>query len=618
MKRLLLASTIAASGLFLGSVSPSTALPAAGVAPRAACSSLTGLTLPNAQILSATQKASYCNIVGIINKRTSAQDPDHFTYGIGFSLNLPNTWFGRFEMMGGGGTDGSLNTDPQGSAGVELSQGWAVAADDGGHEDTPGNSGLGGYQDDDSNAGGSAHFAIDGHARTDYGYNGIEQTATLSKQIIAEYYGLDVVYSYIMGCSNGGRDAMKALQKFPWLFDGVISQNPGFNLPQAGVTEAWNEQALGTIATSKDINGQPYIPDTFPSQDLAVASAAILSACDALDGLVDGIIDNFHACTNNKVYPALAAYTCGTGTHGSMPHGGTCLTAGQVNALKKIYSGPVNSKGERLYSNWFWDAGIWTPPTAPGAGWGFWNVATAVVPGVNTAINLTLGAGALPMVFLTPPVVTPVNGPAGQEAYLFHFNFDTDAPKIFAETTAYPESSMDFMAAVSTDLSPLRDRGGKLIISASVNDGIFSGASIARWYRNMNRAMDGNATDFARLFMVPNMAHCGGGPATNDFAVNELNAITAWVENGVAPDRIVAANHNTSSPFVSNYGLFDPRIASNFPAGGTRPLCVYPKMSKYKGAGLTNDAANFACVDPGFRPHEGDHDFDDDGDGLAH
>jgi Tannase and feruloyl esterase len=618
MKRLLLASTITASWLLLGFVSTSSALPATGVAPRAACSSLTGLTLPNAQILSATQKASYCNIIGIINKRTSTQDPDHFTYGIGFALNLPNTWYGRFEMMGGGGTDGSLTTDPQGAAGVELSQGWAVAADDGGHEDAPGNSALGGYQDDDSNAGGSAHFAIDEQARIDYGYNGIEQTATLSKQIITEYYGLGVVYSYIMGCSNGGRDAMKASQKFPWLFDGVISQNPGFNLPQAGVTEAWNEQALGTLATSKDINGQPYIPDTFPSQDLAVASAAILSACDALDGLVDGIIDNFHACTNNKVYPALAAYTCGTGAHGSTPHGGTCLTSGQVDALKKIYSGPVNAKGERLYSNWFWDAGIWTPPSAPGAGWGFWNVATAVVPGVNTAINLTLGAGAVPMVFVTPPVVTPVNGPAGQEAYLFHFNFDTDAPKIFAETKAYPESSMDFMAAVSTDLRPLKDRGGKLIISASVNDGIFSGASIARWYRNMNREMDGKATDFARLFMVPNMAHCGGGPATNDFAVNELNAITAWVEKGVAPDRIVAANHNTSSPFVSNYGLFDPRIASNFPAGGTRPLCVYPRISKYKGAGLTNDAANFVCVDPGFHPHEGDHDFDDDGDGPAH
>lgn len=123
--------------------------------------------------------------------------------------------------------------------------------------------------------------------------------------------------------------------------------------------------------------------------------------------------------------------------------------------------------------------------------------------------------------------------------------------------------------------------------------------------------MDGDASDFARLFMVPNMAHCGGGPATSDFAVNELDAITAWVENGRAPDRIVAANHNTSSPFPSSGGLFDPRIAMHFPAGGTRPLCAFPKIPKYKGTGMTNDAANFLCIDP----DEG-HDHDDHDDAL--
>ncbi|WP_426609168.1 tannase/feruloyl esterase family alpha/beta hydrolase [Bradyrhizobium sp. McL0616] len=612
MKRLFLASTMVAGWAALGAQATAHGLPPSGVAPRASCTALTGLTLPNTQILSATQKSGYCNVIGIINKRVSTQDPDHFTYGIGFALNLPTTWHGRFEMMGGGGTDGSLQSDPQGAAGVELGQGWAVAADDGGHEDNASNA-VGGYQDDDANAGGSAHFAIDAQARRDYGYNGIEKTATTAKQIISYFYGLDTVYSYIMGCSNGGRDAMVASQRSPWLFDGVISQNPGFNLPQAGLAEAWNEQVLGTLATSKDVNGQPFIPDTFPSQDLQVASAAILSACDALDGLVDGIIDNYHACTARKVYPALASYTCGTGSHGSTPHGGTCLTSPQVEALKKIYSGPVNSKGQRLYSNWFWDAGIWTPPAAPGAGWQLWNVVTAPVPGVNTAINLTLGAGAVPMIFQTPPVVTPVNGPNGQEAFVFKFNFDTDAPKIFTKTAAYPESAMDFMAAVSTDLRPFRSRGSKLIISSSVNDGIFSGAAIARWYRKMNRNMDNHATDFARLFLVPNMAHCGGGAATASFATNELKAITDWVENGVAPERIVAANTNTASPYPTG-GVFDPRIAQNFPTGGTRPLCVYPKTAAYKGSGLTGDAANFACVDPQFRPG-GDHDFHDDDDG---
>jgi hypothetical protein len=614
MKSMLLTSTIAASWISLTPMAAPDALAAGpGIAPRGSCVGLMGLALPNAKILSATPKAGYCNVIGEINKRVSTQDPDHFTYGIGFALNLPDTWSGRFEMMGGGGTDGSLNPDPHGSAGVELTQGWAVAADDGGHEDSATNV-VGGYQDDDANAGGSAHFGIDQQARIDYGYNAIEKTTTISKLIIAGYYAQPVGFSYIMGCSNGGRDAMVASQRLPLLFDGVVAQNPGFNLPQVGIAEAWNEQALAPLATTKDVNGQPFVADTLQPQDLEVASAAILGACDALDGLVDGIIDNFHACTNNKVFPALAAFTCGTGAHGSTPHGGTCLTSAQVSALKKIYAGPVNSEGARLYSNWFWDAGIWDPPTAPGLGWAAWNVVTAPVPNVNTAVNLTLGAGAVPMIFTTPPVVTPVGGPSGQEAFLFHYNFDTDAPKIFAETKDYPQSAMDFMTGVSLNLRPFKDRGGKLIISSSVNDGIFSGASIARWYRLMDRHMGGTAQDFARLFMVPNMAHCGGGPATNDFSVNELNAMTAWVENGIAPDRIIAANHNTTSPFP-NSELFDPRVALNFPTGGTRPLCPYPQMPRYNGSGMTNDAANFVCAAQ--RVDGGPGDGDDD-DGLDH
>jgi feruloyl esterase len=115
--------------------------------------------------------------------------------------------------------------------------------------------------------------------------------------------------------------------------------------------------------------------------------------------------------------------------------------------------------------------------------------------------------------------------------------------------------------------------------------------------------------------MVPNMAHCGGGAATASFAGNELKAITDWVENGTAPERIVATNTNATSPYPAG-GLFDPRVAMNFPASGTRPLCVYPKIAAYKGSGMTNDAGNFACVDPGFS-RGGDHDFHDDDDGRG-
>ena len=579
------------------------------ITPAVACASLNSFTLPHVQIISATHNAAagglpaYCNVVGVINKRVSAQDPDHFVYGIGFEVNLPDAWSGNFELVGGGGVDGSL-ANPVGFFGSELAQGWAVASDDGGHENPPG--GFPPYtpppgvdwSDADDNSGGTAHFGIDSQAREDYGFSGIERTALTSKALIRQYYGVHAERSYICGCSNGGRDAMLAAERFPTLFDGVVAGNPGFDLPRAAIAEAWNEQSLAPLALTVDANGQPYLPPTLTNTDLEVASAAILSACDALDGLVDGIIDDFTRCDARRVYPALSRFTCGpNGEHGNVAHGGSCLTREQVGALKRIFSGPHNSDGRALYSGWYWDAGIWDPPTqAPALGWQAWNVAFAGNPAFNTAINLSLGAAAVPMIFTTPPVTAPVNGLNGQEAFIFSYDFDTDAPKIFARTRDYPLSAMQFMGATSTDLGAFRRHGGKLIVYSSVNDGIFSGMDLVHWYREVTER-NRSAAQFARLFMVPNMAHCGGGPATNSFAAGMLTAITNWVEHDEAPQRIVAVNTDTVAPFPSG-GLFDPRVAQNFPTGGTRPLCPYPKQSRYKGSGATNDAANFACVSP--------------------
>jgi tannase/feruloyl esterase len=579
------------------------------VGPAVSCASLTSFTMAHVQIISATHNGpasglpAYCNVVGVIDKRVSVQDPDHFTYGIGFEINLPDAWSGNFEMMGGGGLDGSL-ANPVGFFGVELSQGWAVASDDGGHENPPGGfppyvppAGID-WSDADMASGGTAHFGLDEQAREDYGFNAIERTTLTSKALIRQYYGVHPERSYICGCSNGGRDAMFAAERFPTLFDGVVAGNPGFDLPRAAIAEAWNEQSLAPLALSVDANGQPYLPPTLTNTDLEVASAAILSACDGLDGLVDGIIDDFTGCDARRVYPALSRFTCRpNGEHGDVPHGGSCLTEEQVGALERIFSGPHNSDGRPLYSSWYWDGGIWDPPTeAPALGWQAWNVSFAGDPAFNTAFNLTLGAAAVPMVFTTPPVPTPVNGLKGQEAFIFSYDFDTDAPKIFARTRAYPLSAMQLMAATSTDLGTFRRHGGKLIIYNSVNDGIFSGVDIVNWYRELAEH-NGSASQFARLFMVPNMAHCGGGPATNSFAVNMLTAITRWVEHDEAPSRIVAGNTDTVAPFPSG-GLFDPRVARNFPTGGTRPLCPYPRQSRYKGSGATNDAANFECVSP--------------------
>jgi hypothetical protein len=587
----------------LGMLHPGRAHAAVPGAPAVSCASLATLSLHDTRILGVTHHPAsstlpgYCNVVGVIDERVSHQDPAHFTYGIVFELNLPDAWIGNFEVVGGAGLDGSVGS-PTGFFGTELHEGWAVASDDGGHENPPSAayvrpSGVT-WQDGDDNAGGSGHFGIDEQAREDYGFNGVLQTTLISRQIIQHYYGGGPEHSYISGCSNGGRDAMLAAERFPTLFDGVFAENPGFNLPQAAIAEAWNEQALAPLATSKDANGEPDLSTTFSNADLEVASAAILSACDRLDGLVDGIVDDFTACTNRLVYPALSRFTC---KPGQAPHGGTCLTAAQVEALKKIFAGPHNSAGKPLYSSWYWDAGIWDPPTErPALGWQGWNVSFFGNPTYNTAGNLTLGAAAIPMVFTTPPLVTAVNGASSQEGFVLSYNFDTDAPKIFATAPGYPMSSMQFMAATSTDLRAFQRHGGRMIVLDSVNDGIFSGAALVRWYRKL-LAEDRDARSYVRLFMVPNMAHCGGGPATTSFAANALSALTQWVERDRPPRRIIARNTDRVPPFPGG-GLFDRRVAENFPTGGTRPLCPYPRQSRYEGRGSTADAKNFACVLP--------------------
>jgi feruloyl esterase len=371
---------------------------------------------------------------------------------------------------------------------------------------------------------------------------------------------------------------MVASRRFPTYFDGIVVGNPGFNLPKAAVAEAWNEQVLAPLATRLSTNDQPYLPDTFSDGDLVLAANAILAACDNLDGLVDGIVDNYAGCTNRRVYPQLKAIQCpGAKTE-------SCLSADQIEALKMIYAGPENSRGKPLYTDWQWDPGISGLLSLR-----LWSLGIPAAPGqplVNNALNLTLGGGSLPHVFVTPPDVTPLTG---LEAYIFGFNFDTDAPKIFQTSGIYTESSMQFMTGRSTNLSAFKKHGGKMIIYHGNSDGVFSPHDTINWYKAMDERMPGKAQSFVRLFLIPGMGHCGLGPGTTQF--DAFTALVNWVEEGIAPDSIIA----TAPPGTPWQGR-------------TRPLCPYPKQARYKGSGDIDDAANFRCK----MPHDGHgHDFDD-------
>lgn len=505
----------------------------------------------------------HCEILGKMNERIGFNSQ---SYGIRFHLRLPLDWNGGFYFRGGGGTNGNLgdalgflpNRRPRVTA---LSLGYAVVSQDGGHDNTINN---------DPSLNGTQTFGFDPQARLDYGYNSYDQVTQTAKVLITAFYGEPPRRSYYVGCSEGGREGMMMSQRFPSYYDGIVSLAPGFTLPKASVFgEAWDTQAFAEVATAGGVYdrfGQPFLNKTSSDDDLVLASNAVLSACDALDGLVE----DYPSCTTARVDSKLDALECRQGKDAS------CLSQPQLNALRKVFDGARNSRGELLYSDWSWDAGIGGKVgDAYFQGWRRWKIGQ-FDSATNSAINVTLGAGAASAVFTTPPTPMTWYGP-GRMQFLLGFNFDIDAEKIHAASRIYGESAWDFMMASSTELSEFRDRGSKLVIIHGVSDPIFSINDTINWWQDVNRANNGAASDFVRLFAVPGMAHCSGGPATDQF--DAFSAVVEWVERDLAPDSILAtAGDNTPWP------------------NRTRPLCPFPKQVRYTGEGSIEDASNFVCT----------------------
>jgi hypothetical protein len=500
----------------------------------------------------------HCEVLGKMDERTGA-DGQH--YAIRLHLRLPTNWNGRFFFEGGGGSNGNLGMALGNLQGRQptnaLVLGYAVVSQDSGHDNATSN---------DPKRGGTVTFGFDEQARVDFGYRSYDEVTQTAKALIREYYGKAPERSYYVGCSEGGREAMMMSQRFPTYFDGILACAPGFHLPKAAVFgHAWDAQALAEVAKAAgiyDTFGEPFLNKAFTDEDLELASNAVLAACDELDGLKDGIIDNLTGCTTAVVSPKLSALTC-SGFKRS-----TCLSSVQISALEKIMGGPKNSQGELLYSDWQWDRGIGSP------GWRVLKMGMYDTP-TNSAIIATLGAASVSSLFVTPPSEVASNG-AAPLAHLLDINFERDAPKLSAKTGEYTQSVLEFMKADSTDLAPFRSHGGKLVIVHGVSDPVFSFRDIMQWWNEVNRVNNGRAAEFVRLFAVPGMNHCAGGPATDQF--DAFGALVNWVEKNSAPETITA----TAGP------------GTPWP-GRTRPLCAYPKQAHYKGTGSIEDAVNFAC-----------------------
>ena len=509
----------------------------------------------------------HCEVMGRLHARTGVGGQH---YAIQFHMRLPTRWNGRFLFQGGGGSDGSVG-DAIGAIGgfgttgpgipPALVRGFAVLSQDSGHDNRTNN---------DSTHEGTTAFGFDPQARRDHAYASLDVTARTGKAIVQAFYGRAPDRSYFFGCSEGGREGMVFAQRFPDLFDGIVAGAPGFALPKAAVAEAWDTQAFADLAQRMglvDSAGTPILARTFSDSALAVVADAVLAACDADDGATDGIVGDYKACTTKRVETALAARSCRENTE--------CLSGDQVATLLRVFGGPRNSAGEALYSDWAWDAGIGGRiGDRYQQGWRIWKIG-GYPPSPVPALNVVLGAPSLAAVFTTPPTPLP-NDPRALLGWVLHFDMDRDAPKIFARSAEFTESSWDAVGAQSTDLSAFRRHGGKLIVPHGLSDPVFSAHDTMKWWDAVNAASGGKAATFVRVFPVPGMTHCGGGPATDQYDC--LAAVVDWVEQGKAPDRILA-HAGTSTPWPNR----------------TRPLCPYPMVARYNRSGSVEDAASFTC-----------------------
>jgi len=529
------------------------------VAPELSCAGLRVSSSPSAGVAvtsarqlpagseGAVSYPAHCLVRGELDARDGM---DGRRYAIGFELRLPLAGYGqRLFFQGGGGTDGVINpaygelvNNAQTNA---LELGYAVVSTDGGHAT--------GAMD--------VSFGLEPQARIDYGYNAVGRVTSAAKELVAAFYGSVPERSYFVGCSNGGRQALVAASRFADEFDGILAIDPGLNLPRAALAQAWDtRQLMGAGAPGQ-------LPrDAFPPAALAAVATRVSERCDALDGLADGIVQDGPGC--QAVFDLEADVPTCAGAEAA-----GCLSAAQKAALRGVFGGARDSAGSSLYAGFPWDPGI------AGAGWRFWKLDAGFAP---LPLNTLIGAGALGYIFTTPPDRPDLSD--GGLGYQLGLDLDGAAARIFATSAEFSESAMAFMTPPNpTQLGALKEHGGKLIVVHGTADPVFSSEDTLAWYGAL-LAADRQASDYAQVFLVPQMNHCAGGPATDRFDM--LPVLEAWVERGVRPGAVVAGV-DPANPDVAALG---------WPSTRTRPLCPYPARAlATAGAADTESAAAFSC-----------------------
>ena len=501
--------------------------------------------------------AEHCRVTGRSHEHLSPIDGK--TYSIQFEMRLPKNWNGRFFHQGNGGIDGAVvpaNTTFGGGALTStLLQGFAVLSSDAGH----------------ANAQGGPAFGLDPQARLDYGYQAVAKLTPIAKETIARAYGKGPDRSYFGGCSNGGRHTLITAARLPGEYDGYLAGAPGYNLPLAALANIFGGQRYASLVEAPAVPTTPAGLETaFTTAERKTVANAVLARCDALDGARDGLVQDTRAC-QRKFDFMRDVPTCAGARDGS------CLTQAQKIAIAPIFSGATTSNGTRFYAPFPFDSGI------GGNGIPFWEFTAP----------LNLDSGAVGVIFKVPPSALALsNGPA----FALGLNIDTALAELFATNATYTESAMSFMTPPdATDMNDVRRRGAKILAYHGVSDPIFSVADTERWYRGIDRSSGGRADDFARLYRVPGMGHCSGGPATDQ--ADFITPLVEWVERGREPEAIIA-----SARGPGNAGGVNAEVPADWAPDRTRPLCPYPSVARYDGRGSIERASNWDC-----RPSSGGH-----------
>jgi Tannase and feruloyl esterase len=479
----------------------------ANAAPVRSCESLASVTLPNTTIESATVDSNNPNICRVVT--TTTHPPTGDKVRVWIAIPTAN-WNGRFLGTGGGGFSGG------GPAGVNqpFALGFAAGATDAGHED------------------GSAAFGLDASGKLnwqairDFAHVGIHEMTVTGKALTQALYGVAPRRSYFNGCSTGGRQGLMEAQRYPADYDGIAAAAPAINWSNLMMQSLWGSMLMKTAS------------NPIPACKLAAATAAAVNACDSLDGVKDGVIEDPRLCTfDPKTLVGTTAADCGA------------FTQADADIIRQIWQGPTREDGSHL---WY------------GQSRGADLNALAASRGTPLAPQAFGFSADWMRYFIT------------QNA---QFDWTTMTPASYQRY--WDQSAEQYGIVISTDnpdLTAFRDRGGRAIIWHGWADQLITAEGTIDYYTRVQQRMGGaeKTSEFVRLFLAPGVAHCNGGPGPAPTGV--LDALLSWTEDGKAPETLTAVRRDQAGVVTRS-----------------RPLCQYPLVAKYKGTGSTDDAANFVC-----------------------